>query len=290
MHIKSAGGHCATWVPNSDALRVLSFTRDSVIMDRTDPPNQWFPQGLRFRYVGKIAGDGNHINRGTQIITVGMQRGSGPFYAAWGAAIQDIPGEDGPACASWVPGGVPQSADGSRAPPVASPPPGPQPTSPPQQQQASAAAEQVEKSLPKDNVANTAIDNGFKRWSSAWMFDRYVPGSARATDRGFKDGTYVIRGMFDFVRGGQRLTIPFGAAFTNSQNGYQLSNLCYNDNTSGMTDCIDPSDRQGVERAALQSRQFLGSIVVLGLAAAMTATSETCERHSSLFGTTYYCY
>ncbi len=144
--------------------------------------------------------------------------------------------------------------------------------------------------MPKDDAANTAIDNGFKQWSSAWMFDRYVPGSARAADRGFKNGTYVIRGMFDFVRGGARLTIPFGAAFTNSANGYQLSNLCYNDNTSGMTDCIDPSDRQGVERAALQSRQFLGSIVMLGLAAAMTSTSETCERHSSIFGTTYYCY
>ena len=289
IHMKSAGGHCATWVPNSEALRVISFTPDSVVMDRTDPPNQWFPRGLRFRYVGKLSADGHHINRGTQITTFGMGPGSGPFYAAWGSAIDDVPGDDGPACASWVAGVAHQSVESSPAPQAASPPAQPQPSRP-EQPAASATAEQVESFLPKDNVANTAIDNGFKQWSSAWMFDRYLPGSARATDRGFKNGTYVIRGIFDFVRGGARLTIPFAAAFTNSSNGYQLSNLCYNDNTSGTTDCIDPSDRQGVGRAALQSRQFLGSIVLLGLAAAMTSTSETCERHSSIFGTTYYCY
>jgi hypothetical protein len=150
-------------------------------------------------------------------------------------------------------------------------------------------SQEAAKSIPKDDVANAAIDDGFKQWSSAWMFDRYVPGSARATDRGFKDATYVIRGLFDFVRGGGRLTIPFAASFTNAANGYRLSNLCYNDNTSGMTDCIDPSDKQGQQRAA-QSRQFLGSIVMLGLVSAMSS-GETCEKRHSWFGETYfYCY
>jgi hypothetical protein len=168
-------------------------------MARTDLPNQWLPRGLRFRYVGKISADGNHINRGTQITTFGMEPGAGPFYAAWGSAIDDVPGDDGLACASWVAGAAYQSAEGSLAPQAASPP-AQQQASRPEQPAASATAEQVERSLPTDNVANTAIDNGFKQWSSAWMFDRYVPGSARVTDRGFKQGTYVIRGVFDFIR------------------------------------------------------------------------------------------
>jgi hypothetical protein len=147
------------------------------------------------------------------------------------------------------------------------------------------------KSIPKDSFTNVAIDDGFKQWSSAWMFDRYVPGSAHATDRGFKDDTYVIRGLFDFVRGGAKLTIPFAAAFTGVADKYRLSNLCYNDNTSGMTDCIDPSNAQ--QRAATQSRQFLGSIVLLGLVAAMSSPDdgEICEKRYSFFGEPYfYCY
>jgi hypothetical protein len=149
----------------------------------------------------------------------------------------------------------------------------------------------AEKAIPKDNFANAAIDDGFRRWSSTWMFDRYVPGSAHATDRGFKDSTYIIRGMFDFVRGGARLTIPFAAAFTGAGDAYRLSNLCYNDNTSGMTDCIDPGN--GIQRAAAQSRQFLGSIVLLGLFAAMTAPDDgqICEKRTPFFGEPYFvCY
>jgi hypothetical protein len=152
-------------------------------------------------------------------------------------------------------------------------------------------APDADKSLPKDNVTNVAIDDGFKQWSSTWMFDRYIPGSARATDRGLKDDTYVIRGLFDFLRGGSKLTIPFAAAFTRPDGGYKLSNLCYNDSSSGMTDCIDPSS--GMQRAAAQSRQFLGSIVLLGLAAAITAPDdgEICEKRYSFFGDPYlYCY
>src|SRR5436190_16823019 len=40
------------------------------------------------------------------------------------------------------------------------------------------SAEDVGNTIPKDDVTNAAIDDGFKRWSSGWMFDRYVPGSA----------------------------------------------------------------------------------------------------------------
>jgi TPR repeat protein len=79
-------------------------------MDRTDPPSPYFPRGLRFRYVGQLSPDGNHIVGGTQTVTFGMGPGSGPFYAAWGPAIDDVPGQDGPACASWVPGKPPAAA------------------------------------------------------------------------------------------------------------------------------------------------------------------------------------
>jgi hypothetical protein len=145
------------------------------------------------------------------------------------------------------------------------------------------------KSIPKDAEANAAIDTGFQQWSSTWMFDRYIAGSARATDRGYKDGTYVIRGDFSFMRAGSRLTIPFAAAFTKPTDTFRLSNLCYNDVTTGMTDCIDPSDvPQG---AALQSLQFLRSAIVVGLVDAMSAPYVTCVKHHEFGnGDTYYCH
>ncbi len=164
-------------------------------------------------------------------------------------------------------------------------------TKPPEQPQKPAVA--ASKALPTDEAANAAIDTGFMRWSAAWMFDRYLPGTARATDRGLKDGTYVIRGAFDFVRFGALQTIPFAAAFAPAKEGFGLLNLCYNDITSGMTACIDPSDRATLDRqgaAVMQSRQFLGSIVVLGLAAAMSAASdgETCVKRYTFFGEPYF--
>jgi hypothetical protein len=154
-----------------------------------------------------------------------------------------------------------------------------------------------DRALPTDAVANAAIDTGFMRWSAAWMFDRYLPGSARATDRGLKDGTYVVRGVFDFARMGAKQTIPFAAAFTKRKDGqdgreaYQLSNLCYNDTTSGMTACIDPGDRRTLEQqqaAVMQSRQVLGSIVLLGMAAALSSGGEVCVRRVTFFGEEYF--
>jgi len=177
--------------------------------------------------------------------------------------------------------------------------PAPAPTQPAAAAPADAASRPatpppVDKSLPTDAAANTAIDNGFMRWSAAWMFDRYLPGSARATDRGLKDGTYVVRGVFDFARMGARQTIPFAAAFTrlkDGKEGYQLSNLCYNDTTSGMTACIDPGDRRTLEQqqaAAMQSRQMLGSIVLLGIAAALSTGGDVCVRRTTFFGEEYF--
>lgn len=145
------------------------------------------------------------------------------------------------------------------------------------------------KQLPTDDAAMAEVDTAFKQWSSAWMFDRYVPGSARATERGLKDQTYVVRGMFDFARSGSKLTIPFAAAYTKPKDRFVLSNLCYNDVSTGMTDCINPTESLDGRRAAVaQSRQLMGSIVLLGLVAAMAAEEETCVKQYTLFGEPYF--
>lgn len=263
--------HCFTWIWRQDRycrqgdscqtgwMTVESFSRDSIVMRRTDD----IRSRRSARLTGRLASDGNSIIDGVIHWSDGADLS---FKAVWGPAVNTLPGSDAEAQAR-----AHQADQAARPAPTRS-------------------AEDVGKTIPKDDVTNAAIDDGFKRWSSGWMFDRYVAGSARTTDRGFRDGAYIIRGLFDFVRGGARLTIPFAAAFTDSTGHYQLSNLCYNDNTSGMTDCINPSDARSLQRSAVQSRQFLGSIVLLGLVAAMATPTEICERHTTLFGDYLYCY
>jgi hypothetical protein len=147
----------------------------------------------------------------------------------------------------------------------------------------------VSKLLPADKASNAEIDTAFQKWSSTWMFDRYIAGSAHATERGFRDGTYVIRGLFDFVRSGTKITIPFAAAYTDAKDHFAFSNLCYNDTSSGMTDCTNPNSSLEDRRvAAMQSRQFLGSIVLVGLVAAMADDNrEICVERTTIFGDRY---
>jgi len=57
------------------------------------------------------------------------------------------------------------------------------------------------KSIPNDEFANAAIDDGFRRWSSAWMFDQYMPNSAHVIVIDLKGGTYIFHGDFGFARG-----------------------------------------------------------------------------------------
>jgi outer membrane murein-binding lipoprotein Lpp len=130
------------------------------------------------------------------------------------------------------------------------------------------------RSMPNVEFTNTEIDNGFKRWESAWWVDQYIPNSARVINRGLKDGTYIVRGDFGFVRGGSSHTIPFAAAFTQSLQGYRLANLCYNDQTSGMTACIDPTPE---EIAKARSVKFLGLVAGTWLAFEMLDGSSNTE-------------
>lgn len=69
-------------------------------------------------------------------------------------------------------------------------------------------------------------------------------------------------------------TIPFAAAFSQSSKDFKLSNLCYNDITSGMTDCINPSDQ---EIAKAQSRNFLAGVLA-GSLDAMVEFSENSDK------------
>lgn len=145
------------------------------------------------------------------------------------------------------------------------------------------------KLLPADGVALAEVDNAFKRWGASWMFDRYLPGSVRATERGLTGETYMLRGTFDFARSGQRITIPFAAAYAKTKERFVLSKLCYNDVSSGMTDCVNPGESmEARQAAAAQSRQLMGSIVLLGMAAALSSSEQTCVRRQNFFGDTYF--
>ncbi|HXJ91638.1 MAG TPA: hypothetical protein VMT20_02010 [Terriglobia bacterium] len=97
---------CRTWIwtnghyvvqgdtANSQVVTVESFTRDSVIMHRTDT-GQYPGTAI---LTGTISSDGNRIINGTIAWTShpGLGLSSGAFNAAWGAAINSIPGGDPP--------------------------------------------------------------------------------------------------------------------------------------------------------------------------------------------------
>lgn len=145
------------------------------------------------------------------------------------------------------------------------------------------------KLLPADGAALAEVDNAFRRWGASWMFDRYLPGSVRATERGLTGETYMLRGTFDFARSGQRITIPFAAAYAKTPERFVLSKLCYNDVSSGMTDCINPGESmEARQAAAAQSRQLMGAIVLLGMAAALSSSEQTCVKRQNFFGDTYF--
>ena len=132
-----------------------------------------------------------------------------------------------------------------------------------------------------DDVIYSAINDGFLRWSTAWAVDQYIAGSAQVAEKGVQSGTYLVRGSFAFARFGAKYSIPFAAAFSKAQDSYALSNLCYNDTSSGMTDCIDPSDHlDGQRAAAMQSKKILGAIALVGLAAVVYELNNQGSTHS----------
>jgi hypothetical protein len=103
--------HCSTWewvngryvgagTPHPElnpgcGVTVESFTRESVIMHRTDCG----PVPGKAVLTGQISSQGNTIVNGTITWTYHPCCGlaTGTFNAAWGTAIDSIPGSDGPA-------------------------------------------------------------------------------------------------------------------------------------------------------------------------------------------------
>ena len=135
---------------------------------------------------------------------------------------------------------------------------------------------------PNAELVNSAIDKGFTRWSSAWFIDRYIPNSARVIDENIKDGSYVFRGSFGFIRGGSSRKIPFNATFTQSSQGYKLAKLCYKDTTNGgNVDCTDPSKPQN--QVSLVDI-VVPVVVILGVSAAIAAavnSDSSNDNHQS---------
>jgi hypothetical protein len=107
-----------------------------------------------------------------------------------------------------------------------------------------------------------AINGAFIQWSNQWMFDRYIPDSTVITENQIKNDVYVVRGTFKFGRGASVNTIPFASALQRQEANWLVSSLCYNDTTTGMTDCAN-------SRTNAAARQFMSAVVVVGLLSAM---------------------
>ena len=85
-------GHYVNYGPqNTSVYTVESFRPDSVILHRTD--RGYFP--LTAVLSGKLSPDGNSIINGKIVWTSG-NTGQGLFKAAWGAAIDTVPGSGDP--------------------------------------------------------------------------------------------------------------------------------------------------------------------------------------------------
>jgi hypothetical protein len=113
--------HCATWYltldrkgysgvpkapgidPDGYGVRIVRFTHDAVELDRSDPPNQWFPQGLKAVLTGQVSPTGNGLINGKIRWTFG-QSGLYDMRMSWGTGLDAIPGQDGPTLASGAQG------------------------------------------------------------------------------------------------------------------------------------------------------------------------------------------
>jgi len=96
-----------------------------------------------------------------------------------------------------------------------------------------------DQSGPNQTDTEARINDKFVQWSEGWAMDQYQPGSAHIDTMNCGDGGCEARGHFSFFRGGTRLTITFDAQLPRvGDNQYALRRLCYNDNTTGMRDCV----------------------------------------------------
>jgi hypothetical protein len=79
------------------AFIVRSFTHDSVVLLRSDPPNQYFHRGLTFAYRGTMTDDGKSMATGLQYNSWGNGGGPGnPFRLSWGQDLAALPASGPP--------------------------------------------------------------------------------------------------------------------------------------------------------------------------------------------------
>jgi hypothetical protein len=89
-------------------------------------------------------------------------------------------------------------------------------------------------------IVERAVDSSFRAWSRSWFRDRYVLNSARVAGTQCSDSGCESSGSFDFTRGTARLTIPFTASLSvDAAGAVAVEHLCYDDTTTGMSDCAD---------------------------------------------------
>lgn len=107
------------------------------------------------------------------------------------------------------------------------------------------------------SAMQVAVDDQFAQWSSTWGVDRYVPGSSRIEGKQCKDKRCTVWGKFTFTRFGAPHSIAFSATIDHSQSlRLSVARLCYDDNTTGMRDCVDGSSSQAAsERAQPDSQE-----------------------------------
>lgn len=106
------------------------------------------------------------------------------------------------------------------------------------------------------------IDGAFAQWSTQWMWDRYIPDSVLITENLAKNGVTLVRGTFRFSRSASVATITFASTLQKQRANWAVTTLCYNDTTSGMTDCANSGLSAG-------ARNFLGVAILSGLMAAI---------------------
>ena len=83
------GNYTLVGPSNTSVYTVESFTRDAIVMHRTDRGT--FP--LTAVMTGKLSKDGNSVVDGKIVWTSG-NHGEGAFRAAWGSALSSVPGDD----------------------------------------------------------------------------------------------------------------------------------------------------------------------------------------------------
>lgn len=114
---------------------------------------------------------------------------------------------------------------------------------------------------------NRAVDQMFTRWSNSWFTDRYVGVSAQIAELMTRDSDFLVKGMFSFTRYGQKATIPFAATLRRA-NEFVVVNLCYNDTTSGMTDCTSSGESSS-------SSRLMGAVILGGIISGLSGSASS---------------